>query len=75
LKAYEYFLSKVESSREKADELNQRFAKCYYVISGDSYDKLALDRSSFASIKEVEEEDEDAEESDNSEAETAEESE
>lgn len=74
LKAYEEFQSKVKSTREKAEELNQRFAKWYYAISGDSYDKLAIDRSSFVSIKKVQEEDEDAEESDDSEAETAEES-
>jgi hypothetical protein len=54
LQAYESFQSKVESGSEKADELNQRFAKWYYVISGESYDKLALDRSSFVSTKAVE---------------------
>jgi hypothetical protein len=54
LQAYESFQSKVESGSEKADELNQRFAKWYYVISGESYDKLSLDRSAFVSTKAVE---------------------
>ena len=87
LKSYEAFQSKIESGKSKAEELNRRFAKWFYVISGESYDKLALKRSSFVSVKETEEveavknarqiaEDEESEESEDSkESEESEESE
>jgi len=35
----------VQNGRQKAEELNGRFAQWYYVISSDSYEKLRLKRS------------------------------
>ena len=55
LRAFNDFKNKVAEGQEKADELNSRFAKWYYVISGESYDNLALDRSGLVRIKTVDE--------------------
>lgn len=54
LKKFENYQSKVKSGKEKAAKLNDRFAKWYYVISGESYDKLALNRKSLIKVKQVE---------------------
>ncbi len=35
---------KVEEGQKKAEEMNRRFAEWYYVIAGESYDKLHLSR-------------------------------
>ncbi len=35
----------VDAGKKRADDLNDRFAKWYYVISGDSFDKLHLKRA------------------------------
>ncbi len=40
----ESYQERVKKGREKAEELNRRFAEWYYVIPGDSYDKLSLSR-------------------------------
>ncbi|QEG24696.1 DUF4340 domain-containing protein [Mariniblastus fucicola] len=51
LKKYDDFQAKTKAGEEKAEELNRRFAKWYYVISGDSYDQLALSRDAFVDQK------------------------
>ncbi|UCD63819.1 MAG: DUF4340 domain-containing protein [Candidatus Zixiibacteriota bacterium] len=43
---YDEWLRKVETGRQTAAQLSERFADWYYVISGDSYDKIRLTRSS-----------------------------
>ncbi len=43
--AHERWKQKVTTGKSKADELNQRFADWYYVISSDSFDKLRHKRS------------------------------
>ena len=35
---------KLADGKQKADELNRRFALWYYVIPGEQYDKLRLSR-------------------------------
>jgi hypothetical protein len=42
---HERWAARVESGRKRADELNARFGKWYYVISGESFDKLRLRRA------------------------------
>ncbi len=42
---------KVEAGRKRADALNARFAKWYYVISADSYDGLRLRRADLVKDK------------------------
>lgn len=37
--------AKIESGKQKVQELNDRFADWYYVISNDSFDKLRLSRA------------------------------
>ena len=49
---------KVTKGEETAEKLNRRFAAWYYVISGDSFDKLRLSRSDLVKAKEQEEEEE-----------------
>jgi hypothetical protein len=63
VKALEEFDEKVKEGKEKAEELNRRFAQWYYVIPGDSYDKLSLSRDDLVKDKEKEE-DEDKQEGD-----------
>lgn len=53
--AYEEYQQKIEEGKEKAEELNRRFALWYYVIPGESYDKLALSRDDLIEPKESEE--------------------
>lgn len=53
--AYETWQAKVENGKEKASELNARFAQWYYVISGSSFDKLSLKRSDLIKNKEEDE--------------------
>ncbi len=48
--------TKVEAGTKKADELNRRFAEWYYVIPGESFDKLRLSRQDIVKAKEVTEE-------------------
>lgn len=67
LRAYEDFQQKVKDGKEKAEELNRRFAEWYYVIPGESYDKLSLARADLVKTKEVDEDDEQAD-ADSSEA-------
>jgi hypothetical protein len=64
LKAYEDYQKNVSDGQEKAEELNRRFAEWYYVIPGESYDKLSLVRPNFVKAKEVETETDDADVSD-----------
>ena len=54
LKSFEDYQSRLKSGLQKSKELNRRFAKWYYVISGESYDALALTRDSFVLKKEIE---------------------
>ena len=49
--AFEEYQQKIEEGTEKAVELNRRFAKWYYVIPGESYDKLSLDRDNIVEPK------------------------
>ena len=51
-KAYEDSKLKVDEAQDKANELNRRFEQWYYVIPGDSYDKLALKRDVMLKDKE-----------------------
>lgn len=53
LKKYEDYQEKVREGNEKAKELNRRFAEWYYVIPGESYDKLSLTRADLVQAKEV----------------------
>jgi hypothetical protein len=43
--AHARWLARVEAGQKRADELNARFAKWYYVISADSFDSLRLRRT------------------------------
>ena len=43
--AHDAWKESVEQAREKAQELNARFASWYYVISSSSFDKVRLDRA------------------------------
>ncbi len=43
---------KIEKGRGESDKLNARFAKWYYVISSESFDKLNLSRKDFVKKKE-----------------------
>ncbi len=49
----EEFKEKVEKGQKKADDLNRRFAEWYYVIPGDSYEKLSLSRANLVKAKEM----------------------
>ena len=42
---------KIENSRKRNEELNQRFANWYYVISSESFDKLRLTRKDLVKRK------------------------
>lgn len=42
---------KLEEGRKKAQDLNERFAGWYYVISGDSFDKIHVKRSDLVKAK------------------------
>lgn len=59
LKEYERksdeFQEKVQDGEEKAEELNRRFAEWYYVIPGESFDKLRLSRGDLVKAKTAEE--------------------
>jgi hypothetical protein len=44
--------SKVAAGKKHADELNKRFAQWYYVIPGDVYEKIHLDRKAIVKKKE-----------------------
>lgn len=43
--AHARWAARVEAGQKRADELNARFAKWYYVISADSFDNLRLRRA------------------------------
>ena len=60
LKKYEDYQEKVKAGKEQAEELNRRFAEWYYVIPGDSYDKLSLARADLVKAKEADSDDEEA---------------
>ena len=51
LKKWESFQQQIKEGREKAEDLNRRFAQWYYVIPGKDYDKLALTRSDLVKEK------------------------
>jgi hypothetical protein len=51
--AYDDYQQKLKDGQQKADELNRRFAAWYYVIPGESYDKLSLDREDLIKSKEA----------------------
>ncbi len=56
LKAFNDRQEEIIKGQEKAEELNRRFADWYYVISGDSFDKLSLARADLVNVKESTEE-------------------
>ena len=56
LAAYEDYTKKIDDGKAKSEDLNRRFALWYYVIAGDSFDKLSLDRSNIVEPKSEEEE-------------------
>ncbi len=43
--AYDAWEADVEDGRQRADDLNRRFADWYYVISSDSFERIRLTRS------------------------------
>ncbi len=43
---------KLEDGKKRADQLSRRFAEYYYVISGDAFKKLRLDRAALVKAKE-----------------------
>ena len=49
---WEKWQQKVEKGRKRSEELSSRFAKWYYVISADSFDKLHLTRKDLLKKKE-----------------------
>ncbi|MFC1477532.1 DUF4340 domain-containing protein [candidate division KSB1 bacterium] len=51
---YEQWQGKVDNGAALSKELNDRFAKWYYVISAESFDKLNLTRTDFLKAKEEE---------------------
>lgn len=53
---FDEYQEKVKKGKEKAEELNRRFAEWYYVIPGESYDKLKLNRAGLVKAKEKTEE-------------------
>ncbi len=52
LKKWDSFQEQIKEGKEKAENLNRRFAQWYYVIPGEDYDKLALTRSDLVKDKE-----------------------
>ena len=50
--AHKSWEDKVEKGQETAEELSERFAPWYYVISADSFDKMHLDRGDLLKEKE-----------------------
>jgi hypothetical protein len=50
--AYKVYQQKIKEGQEKSEELNRRFALWYYVIPGESYDKLSLNRDDLIEAKE-----------------------
>ncbi len=46
------YAAKVAAGKQKVQELNDRFADWYYVISNDSFDKLRLSRTDLVKAKE-----------------------
>ena len=59
LKKYEDYQEKVKDGKKKAEELNRRFAEWYYVIPGESYDKLSLNRADLVKAKDADDADDD----------------
>lgn len=55
----EKFEKKIKDGQKKADDLNRRFAEWYYVVSGETFDKLRLSRADIVKAKEEEEDDSD----------------
>jgi hypothetical protein len=49
--AHDEWERNVEEGRTLSDELNRRFAKWYYVISAESFDKLRVERSTLIKDK------------------------
>jgi len=52
--AHKSWEDEVEKGRESAEELSQRFARWYYVISADSFDKIHLTRKDLVKTKDTE---------------------
>ncbi|MCH2210864.1 MAG: DUF4340 domain-containing protein [Fuerstiella sp.] len=50
----EDFEKKVTDGTEKAEKLNRRFADWYYVVPGETFDKLKLSRTDIVKAKEAE---------------------
>ncbi len=60
LKKWDSFQEKIKEGKEKADEINRRFAQWYYVIPGEDFDKLALSKSDLIKEKEKESKDDES---------------
>ena len=58
---FEEYTEKITEGKEKAEKLNRRFAEWYYVIPGESFDKLKLKRADLVKAKEPESVDESSE--------------
>ena len=54
------FEKKVTEAKEKAEKLNRRFADWYYVIPGETFDKLRMSRADLVKEKKEDEESESA---------------
>ena len=54
---YESRQEKIKEGKEKAEEFNRRFAEWYYVVPGESFEKLDLTRDDLVKPKEAEGED------------------
>jgi hypothetical protein len=52
--AYDQWQEKIEKGQKLSEDLNARFAKWYYVISADSFEKLHLKRKDLVKKKEKE---------------------
>jgi Domain of unknown function (DUF4340) len=53
VKAFDAYQEKIKAAEKKAADLNRRFAQWYYVIPGDSFDKLTLSRNDLLKDKEA----------------------
>lgn len=53
LRDYESRQEKIKEGQEKAEEFNRRFAEWYYVVAGDSFEKLDIARADLIKLKEA----------------------
>ena len=60
LRDYESRQEKIKTGEEKAEEINRRFAEWYYVIPGESFEKLEVSRADLIKVKETSDDESDA---------------